>query len=237
MKSIFPIIVIYKVQLDESISYQSLVRPNQFAEFLVYDNSPASYQQNEAALPAGAIYVRNTNNGGLSEAYNQGAEIAREKGYKRVLLLDQDTFFAEGTLAHYLEYIDYPGIVAPAIITKQGANFSPVDISGWTPKGATDIKAGEISLFEYALVNSGCCIPVSLFTQSGGYDPAVNLDFSDFQFQINIRKQQAQALVMSGEPAVQDFSNDCREIGKILPRYDLYLQCAHHSKQTVQQTN
>lgn len=38
MKSIFPIIVIYKVQLDESISYQSLVRPNQFAEFLVYDN-------------------------------------------------------------------------------------------------------------------------------------------------------------------------------------------------------
>lgn len=79
MKSIFPIIVIYKVQLDESISYQSLVRPNQFAEFLVYDNSPASYQQNEAALPAGAIYVRNTNNGGLSEAYNQGAEIARER--------------------------------------------------------------------------------------------------------------------------------------------------------------
>ena len=159
MKSIFPIIVIYKVQLDESISYQSLVRPNQFAEFLVYDNSPASYQQNEAALPAGAIYVRNTNNGGLSEAYNQGAEIAREKGYKRVLLLDQDTFFAEGTLAHYLEYIDYPGIVAPAIITKQGANFSPVDISGWTPKGATDIKAGEISLFEYALVNSAAAYP------------------------------------------------------------------------------
>ena len=35
---------------------------------------------------------------------------------------------------------------------------------------------------------------------------------------------------MSGEPAVQDFSNDCREIGKILPRYDLYLQCAHHFK-------
>ena len=49
MKSIFPIIVIYKVQLDESISYQSLLRPNQFGEFIVYDYSQASYPPNEAA--------------------------------------------------------------------------------------------------------------------------------------------------------------------------------------------
>lgn len=228
MKTIFPIIVIYKVQLDEAASFQSIIRPNHFAEYLVYDNSPSSFQQDVSRLPAEAIYLRNTNNGGLSEAYNEGARIAQKKGYKRILLLDQDTLFAENTLNRYLEQIDYPGIVAPAIVTKQGANFSPVDISGWTPKGANNINAGEISLFNYALVNSGCCIPVSLFSQSGGYVPKVNLDFSDFQFQIKVRRHNAKALVMKGEPAIQDFSNDCRELAKILPRYNLYLQCAKH---------
>lgn len=230
MKSIFPIIVIYKVQLSESISYQSFIQPNNFTEFLVYDNSPASFQQNEAELPKGAIYVRNVNNGGLSEAYNQGAALAQEKGYRRILLLDQDTLFADNTLKYYLKHIDYPGIVAPAIVTKQGANFSPVDISGWTPKGADDATPGEYSLKRFALVNSGCCIPVSLFRRSGGYDPAVNLDFSDFQFQINVRKNEVFALIMESKPAVQDFSNDCCDIHRILPRFDLYLQCAKHFK-------
>lgn len=228
MKTIYPVIVIYKTSIDEAASYNTLIKPSGIEAFLVYDNSPASYAQKQFDLPPEATYVRDVNNSGLSGAYNMGAALARQKGYKRVLLLDQDTVFAPDTWSEYQKHIDYPGITAPVIITNQGCNFSPVDITGLNLKAAVAAKPGEISLYARALANSGCCIPISLYEKAGGYNEKVRLDFADFQFLIYVRKHFSKALLLACGFAEQDFSNDCKDCGSMLNRFTLYLDSAKY---------
>lgn len=225
MKAIYPVIVLYKTTLAQSQSYQTLIRPHRIEEFMVYDNSPADFEQLVADWPEGVTYVRDNSNGGLSKAYNAGARKAASLGYQRVLLLDQDTRFEVGIWDKYLAQISYPGIVAPLMKTQKGENFSPVDIRGWNLKGWEQAVPGEYSQFEAAVVNSGSCIPVTLFQQTGGYIENVKLDFADFQFQVLARQYQPRFRVIDSV-AIQDFSNDMVHVPQLLHRYRLYLQSA-----------
>lgn len=225
MKAIYVVIVLYKTTLAESQSYQTLLKHKFVEDYMVYDNSPEEYRQNTALFHKGVTYVRDYENGGLSKAYNCGARKARELGYQRVLLLDQDTSFPDGIWSKYLENVSYPGIVAPLIKTKQGMNFSPVDIRGWNLKGLAEPHPGEYSLYDVAVVNSGCCVPVKLFEQTGGYLEMVKLDFSDFQFQVIVRKIQPHIKLIDST-ALQNFSNDSEDIEGLLHRFRLYLECA-----------
>ena len=42
---IYPVLVIYKIRLQDSIAYKTLLQPNGIDDFLIYDNSPASFEQ------------------------------------------------------------------------------------------------------------------------------------------------------------------------------------------------
>lgn len=224
-KSIFPVIVIYKCELVECRTYKSLLRESDMADFMVYDNSPSSYSR-PARLPQGAIYLRDTSNGGLSVAYNVAAARARELGYKRLLLLDQDTEFAPGTWDAYMEHADFDGITAPLILTNHEALCSPTDVSGWCTR-VHPVSAGDYSLYQLNVINSGMCVPLHLFERAGGYDLRVNLDFSDYQFQRRLRKVNDRLRLL---PVVahQDFSGDCRDYGRLIVRFRWYIKCAAH---------
>lgn len=226
MHSIFPVIVLYKTSLQESQSYQSLLRPNGIDDFLVYDNSPADYDSDLSQIPAGASYIRDTANSGLPKAYNEAARMAQAKGCSHLLLLDQDTDFPEQMWQAYQANLPFAGIVAPILRTNQGRNFSPVYIAGLSPQ-ALPVIPGDYSLFAYAPVNSGCCIPVRPYLEAGGYDEALRLDFADYQFQARFRKicPAVRFLSMVG---VQDFSNDCMDFSKVLQRFSLYLEGARY---------
>ena len=225
MRPIFIVIVLYKIHLKDAISYQTLIKPNQLSEFMVYDNSPETFHQLTEEFPEGVTYVRDCNNGGLSKAYNVGARKARELGYERILLLDQDTHFDKNLWNAYMDNLHFDGIVAPIIKTSHGEDFSPVAINDWNLKGLPQPQAGEHSLYEMAVVNSGCCIPLSLYEKCGGYKETVRLDFADFQFQVNLRPYQA-ALKLIDLIAIQDFSNDTNDVKGLLHRYHLYLESA-----------
>lgn len=228
MKTIYPVIVIYKTRLADAESYRTLLRPNGIKDFLVYDNSPADYEQQETSFPEGVTYVRDTSNSGLPKAYNLGARKARELGYGRVLLLDQDTQFAPGTWECYERHAGYDGITAPLMKTKQGDSFSPIDIRGWRPRANSGAQGGEYSLYDYAVVNSGCCVPVSLYEKAGGYREGVKLDFADFQFQLAARVHCPTVLLFQGSPAIQDFSNEHCSVEQLLARFSLFLESARH---------
>lgn len=225
MNSIYIVIVIYKISLFEAESYKTLIAPNQIGDFLVYDNSPKIGYTDEKALPNGVIFVHDTENGGLSKAYNKGAEIARQKGFSHVLLLDQDTRFDANAWQTYLHNLDYPGMLVPLMKTTTGADFSPVSVDGFFSRAAHDLTPTEYSLTSYAAVNSGCCIPVDLFFKAGGYVEKVKLDFADFQFQLRLRTVQPHFRIID-TVAIQDFSNDCRESSKVKTRYKLYVESA-----------
>lgn len=220
---IFPVIVIYKCSIYKSRAYSSLIKGKVSGSFMIYDNSPSSFIQSENP-PTNAIYIRDTNNKGLAEAYNAAAAEAGRLGYTHILLLDQDTLFPENSWHEYEKAEHYNGIIAPQLATDDGKPFSPVDISGWSPKG-TRLNAGEHSLYKYNVVNSGICIPIRLFLNAGGYDPATPLDFADFQFNRRIRKLRSSFMLLPFT-ALQDFSDNCTDPVKLLSRFRLYASSA-----------
>lgn len=222
--SIYVVIVLYRIRLHESTAFNTLIRANGITDFLVYDNSPCADETREA-YPETAIYVHDASNSGLSKAYNLAAKKAHEKEFTHLLILDQDTCFVPGAWEKYAEQWEQDNICAPFVRTKQGMILSPVNISGIRKHIVRNIVPGDYSLYDYAVINSGCLIPISLFEKSGGYSERVSLDFSDFQFQIRARKVNPSFRLID-TCAIQDFSNECRDAEKLQKRYERYLLCA-----------
>lgn len=219
---IFPVIVLYRCSLFESRTYVTFLQNCHNGDFLVYDNSPADYIVSD--LPAGAHYIRDMENSGLPKAYNAGAKLAKELGYARVLLLDQDTEFPPGAFSRYLEQAESDAVLAPNIITTLGKAFSPSDMDCFYPKPRL-LAPGSYSLRKYNAVNSGMCIPVDDFLRAGGYDEAVRLDFADFYFQYRLREVNPRLIVLPFQ-AVQDFSSDCKNKEQLANRYKMFLDSA-----------
>lgn len=224
LDDIFPVIVVYRCRCADARSYRTLVRPAGFAAFMVYDNSPASFPAGADGLPEGAVYVRDEGNGGLSKAYNIAAAYAREHGYARLLLLDQDTAFAPAAPAVYAAADRAMPLWAPSVRTADGRAFSPGDVRGWRIR-AVSLPAGRYSLHHYYPVNSGMCVSLDAFRRAGGYNEAVRLDFADYQFLQRLRRVDSRFLLLPTE-AEQDFSGDEHDAGKQLSRFRLYLDSA-----------
>lgn len=221
---LFPVIVVYCCKCTDARSYQTLVRPGGFREWMVYDNSPSSFQVDGNALPAGCVYVRDEANGGLSKAYNHAAAYAWERGYARLLLLDQDTAFAPDAVTAYAAADRSVPLWAPLVQTEGGAAFSPGDVRGWRIK-AVSLSAGLYSLRDYYPVNSGMCVSLEAFRRAGGYNATVRLDFADYQFLQRLRKVDARFLLLPAT-ALQDFSGNEQDADKLLARFRLYLDSA-----------
>lgn len=221
---LFPVIVVYCCRCADARSYRTLVRPGGFRAFMVYDNSPASFPDGRDDLPEGAVYVRDEANGGLSKAYNHAAAYAREHGFSRLLLLDQDTAFASDAVTAYAAADRSVPLWAPLVQTEGGAAFSPGDVRGWRIK-AVPLPAGLYSLRDYYPVNSGMCVLLEAFRRAGGYNAAVRLDFADYQFLQRLRKVDARFLLLPAT-ALQDFSGNEQDADKLLARFRLYLESA-----------
>lgn len=152
IQRIYPVMVLYKCKLSESRTYQSLLKEaDGLKHFMVYDNSPMSYEQDATQMPEGVTYIRDTSNSGLSIAYNKGAAKAKELGFSHILLLDQDTLFAANTWKAYNDNLDFNGIVAPLMITDQGVPFSPTDVTGLMSKAVKAVP-GDYSLLNTMLL-------------------------------------------------------------------------------------
>ena len=98
------VLVIYEMNPAESPTYISLDKALRVfktkMDLLIYDNS--LYGHN---LPTSEVwriqYEHDPGNGGVSNAYNRGYEVAKEKGKHWLLLLDQDDIFDEQSILNY----------------------------------------------------------------------------------------------------------------------------------------
>ena len=221
---ILPIVVIYKCQLDEARSYQTVILHHRISEFVVYDNSPADYIQKEGMVPVGAHYYHDIHNSGLSKAYNYGAKIAKERGYSWLLLLDQDTDFPDNAWECYVQGVKYGKLIVPNVVLDGEHPFSPCQ-PHWYGMKPVILPEGSYSLYQYNVINSGCCLPLAHFESAGGYKEDVMLDFSDYQFQHRLRKVYDTFYVLPFR-ALQDFSNDETDETKLMNRFLLYLKGA-----------
>lgn len=185
------IVVIYNCKIELSESLQSLSRSielnaNEKVDCLIYDNSSERQDYIPLFRSINILhYEHDQSNGGVSRAYNFGANYARELGKKWLLLVDQDTSFPEKAY----------GIIDSVVCEQNGFLYAPVLMSAnssiiFSPsklilKRGFPVKVaptGVISLKRFSPINSGLVISLELFSKAGGYNERIKLDFSDFEF-------------------------------------------------------
>ena len=149
---------------------------------LIWDNSPAGVSV--ADLPMQVQYRHSSENVGVSGAYNYAMELAEQRGFGWLLLLDQDTILPQEFLsamhayASRLEREEKVAAVAPTVLMGT-TQVSPKIMSRWG--AAKDPSPGfEGPVFEELIImNSGMLLRVSALRRIGGYGMDFWLDFSD----------------------------------------------------------
>jgi len=228
--SLLIIIVIYKRQLEDCESFQSVLQMRHQGSDLnvfIYDNSPTS-QQTKNYPDITLSYFHDAKNSGVSKAYNVGVERAKNNHMQWVLLLDQDTSLPGSILEKYDHAIDKNpeiNLFVPVLKLTNGKIFSPSRYRFKRGFYLDDIEPGIHSLFKNAPVNSGMMVRVKDYLKVGGYNEKVKLDFADFQFVERFRKRNTDFFVLDVE-CEQDFSDDNDSYESQKTRFRFYCEGA-----------
>lgn len=226
------VVVLYGVQPDEAVSIQSLGASLEASgtpmDLFIYDNSPTEALDETRQLVGWAVqYTHDVSNPGVSAAYNAGAALAAHLGKRWVLLLDQDTVFAPSSPAVYAEACDaHPScrLFAPVLACGE-AVYSPCRLVHGRGRPASDLAPGLHPLAEMQVLNSGLLVSTLLFESTGGYDPAVRLDFSDFVF-LHRASRDVSHLCLLELRLEHDLSSHDRDRARVLRRFQIYCEGA-----------
>lgn len=222
------VIVLYKCKLEECHTYQTLLKDIESSEDLfVYDNSPMAQNTD---IKVGQ-YIHDTNNSGLSVAYNRAAEYAKENGYTWLLLLDQDTTFPKGALREYKKAIlEHPEVhmIAPKHKISTGLYISPTKYKNFISEEQSEVLDGMVSFDDACPINSGIMVDTESFFKAAGYDESVYLDFSDISFIRRFKKIVPEYYVLPNVLCLQNYSVNDIDINKVKMRFKIWLDCASH---------
>ncbi|WP_071340821.1 glycosyltransferase [Maribacter sp. 1_2014MBL_MicDiv] len=230
IESLCVIVVLYKNNLEESDSFQSILKMNKNGEALsvyIYDNSPFP-QKIKTYDNLNIYYTHDEKNSGISKAYNSGAKFAKEKEKKWILVLDQDTKLPDSLLNEFDKAIKKHSnifLFVPKLVLRDGRIFSPFKYRFKRGFHLKKIDSGIHPLTEYAPVNSGMLISIQAFFDSGGYNNKVKLDFSDFQFIERFRKKFFKFCLIEAE-CLQDFSDDDISVSSQINRFKFFCKGA-----------
>jgi GT2 family glycosyltransferase len=186
--SILAVIVLYKQQLSESATFQTLMASmrgfdSQSLPFrvFIYDNTPGA--ANPGSLPENVCYEAAGRNTGLAVAYNRALELAQELGVSWLLLLDQDTVlppdFLESLCRGLEQWQSNAEVVAVVPIVRSGSVVvSPkrVGFFGLKPMGNAPYGVFET---EIMAINSGIVVRCDFLRSIGGFNRAYWLDYLD----------------------------------------------------------
>lgn len=239
INSLCAIIVLYKVQLEESLAFktlqESLRKIDKKMNLVIYDNAPYSYQNrdyDEFIIK----YIPDSNNSGVSRAYNQGCKYAEIVGCKYILLLDQDTALNDDFIQNSLECLLLDvHLVAPLLTNGEGTVLSPCGF--YLGRGHSlpmkKYKIGYNKIRYRNFLNSGIIISVSLFKKVGGYNEMIPLYYSDFNFICRAKKYITQYYISENiclhDMASADYSN----VSIALKRFRYYMIGAYGCYDTL----
>jgi len=197
-------IVLYKEKLSDSPSFITLnegIPKNSKISLLVYDNSPEPQKIDPITEKWNIIYIHNSNNEGISKAYNESANIAERLNKKWLLFADQDTHFPISFLHTLISAIKKNTTIQI---------FSPILRSGkivispcWVYwEKAFPMRCpltGVQKLKNRSIINSGLCISLQAFKIAGGYKNDIRLDFSDHYFFRSLKKHYKYLYIIEGD--------------------------------------
>jgi rhamnosyltransferase len=201
--SVMGVLVLYKIPLSDSLTFTSLSKSLKsiqvHMDLVIYDNSPKPMVQNIDIhqLSEWRIhYMHDSQNPGVSKAYNEGAKLGSRLNKKWILLLDQDTTFPQDSLLFYFEGVKISQnhkMFSPYLFQKcPPVLLSPAGYKlkrGYPLKRHNQPMAGVNAIRNKTLLSSGLLVDLDLFHSVGGYNESLKLDFSDFYFIDKLRKQ------------------------------------------------
>jgi GT2 family glycosyltransferase len=203
--SLVVILVLYKTKIAESKTFITLLKAIEYSktnlEIIIYDNSPAFNSVIEVDSSAVSIeYIADENNGGVSKAYNEGYKIAQKKNKQWLLLLDQDTDLPAETISQYFKGMEkYPNESLFVPLIRSNTNNKIVSpcifkfMRGFFPE---KVFFGKNNLIGHSVINCGICISVQAFAKANGYNEAIKLDFSDFDFIERFKKHVSKTFIV-----------------------------------------
>lgn len=220
------VVVLYQEHLLNTCTYKTLIALNDSYDVFVYDNSTEN-QSSIKDIPSVVYYEHNPQNPGLSYAYNKAAEYADFKGYRMILLLDQDTTFREGAIESYKKAIQENAdikLFCPAMMVEGRKFISPVKIYHHSTRLSDTVPKGQASTSRYTAINSGLLIDVKAFLSIGGYNEKVRLDYSDFQFFERFSEKYKEFFVVD-MICNQSFSAQVQNSSQKLRRFEIFCEC------------
>lgn len=181
-------IVLYNTSLEGSATFQSLsnalMNVGLRMDILIYDNSEVAQNVPHSMNAWNIQYVHDVRNGGVSRAYNSAFEMAKRRGKKWLLLLDQDTTYPVSVFSDYCNSItQHPKqqIFVPRLIDSIGM-ASPLKFKRGGGQRIRNLAPGIYSTHGLKFHNCGLFVSTTAFEKAGGYDEQLPLDFSDFSF-------------------------------------------------------
>jgi GT2 family glycosyltransferase len=224
--NILPVVVLYNIDYRATNAYRTLLSQSGVNRILLYENSPEP--QNQCYESPTVCYHHDAANGGVSAAYNYGADLAEKLGdVDALLLLDEDTQFQPDYLSRLQSALEqHPDIslFVPQVLYAGEEPFSPIHRGLRRKRGAL-LGEGRYSLKRYLPVNSGACIRLLAFRQAGGYNAKIRLDFADFDFFSRLAEVSA-TFYRVDSIARQSFSNEETRVDRLFRRYQFYLEGA-----------
>lgn len=180
-------IVVYKKRLETIKILDEISKSVECIDVAVFDNSPLSQEQQ--VISTNIIYFHDSNNVGVSAAYNHIFDYARSSNKKVVLLLDQDTEFSVKYLKVYLNnyqrYGDDYLYVPSACDHARTKIYSPARMMSFVGHVQKYVKQNSECIFSlngFSVINSGLMIPIAMYDQINGFNEKIKLDFSDVYF-------------------------------------------------------
>lgn len=176
-------ILIVVVLYNKDINKLTYLNELENVRILIYDNSPNPQIVNDSF-----VYIHDSENSGVSKAYNIGAKFAKNEGIEYFIILDQDTIFDNTILSEYRaakSKYNTQYIYAPKIVGNNNKIYSPFQEATFRniPFSMKTFNSSELlSLQGISLINSGLMIPIKIFDEIGGFNEKIKLDFSDTYF-------------------------------------------------------
>jgi GT2 family glycosyltransferase len=227
------VVVRYRTPLKDSQTIRTLgpslaaaAELGQHFSTLLWDNTPGGIPMDPSIseLPMSVEYRPSAENAGVAGAYNYAMELAEQRGFSWLLLLDQDTTLPPDFLtamhghASRLASEEKIAAVAPTVLMGNVA-VSPKIMSRWGV--AKDPSPGfEGPLFkELIIMNSGMLLRVAALRRIGGYSMDFWLDFSD-RYVCHMLAKQNYGAWLAGEQRLQHNVSLMAEGATSMERYE-----------------
>lgn len=182
------VIIAYNPNLNEITKVIHAVG-RQVSKVFVVDNSPDCSQLVKSTLPEYVEVISLGFNSGVASGFNRGIGLAIERGYRYVLLLDQDSIIPEGMLDEYLRlYSDLRccdvkiSAIGPRYINQDSKHMSRFVRYGWFGNLYCCPKSNENYVLCDFLISSGTLYDTAVFSDIGMMNDGFFIDHVDTEW-------------------------------------------------------